>query len=123
MEKHGIDNLKKFILVFIQAGMVVEQVMEDGKVTWVEGVSAGVKLSPELMVLLNTDYALLAKEWLDLDGEENAALTAFVVEHLNLSNDVAEAFIERAFSLAIEISIVGQKIYGLFKGLKQDASA
>lgn len=118
MSNFGTKNLKSFLGVFIKAGMVIEPVLEDGKITLMEGLSSGAQLSGEFMAILNIDYSLLIKEWIDLNDEEMKDLDQFVRDNLQLANVDTELFIEQAFSIAIALSSEIKKALSLFKGLK-----
>lgn len=102
MEKIGIENLKKALLVVINLGESVDKALaDDGTVDLLEGI--GIASKAVKIWKVAKDFLVLKEEFLDIDEDEKAELVTYFSDELDLENDVTEVIIEKAFALLINL--------------------
>jgi len=98
----GIDELKEAAKAVIVFGTKLEEVLEDGKVTLMEGLSVVISTAPDAFELVR-DAKVIREEFLDLDPVEKQELLEYVVEELDLKADGVEAVAEAGFNVLISL--------------------
>lgn len=98
----GIENLKVAVLASVNFAEAIDKKMDDGKITLLEALSAGVGSFGDIVKVIKSGKAI-AEEFKDLDSDERTELSEYVAEELDLSNDKVEAIVEKSVSFLLSI--------------------
>ena len=94
-----LKEATKAVIVF---GSKLEEVLEDGKVTLMEGLSVVISTAPDVFEIVR-DANEIKEEFLDLDPLEKQKLLEYVVEELDLEADGVEAIAEAGFEVLMSL--------------------
>jgi hypothetical protein len=115
MEKHGIDQLEKVIVITVTIANTAGVVLEDGKVGFGD-IGALLKLGQVADLFAEVDFAATLPQAADLSAEELAKLKVSLVK-LDLPNDLVEQKIEALILGAGEFYLAVKKLVGLVKAV------
>lgn len=99
-----MENLKKAVSKLITTAMVVDQKMDDGKITIPEGMSIAVSAIGWVWIFKN--FKNVIEDFKGLDENGVATLTDQIRAELDLRNDVAEAVVEQALEIILRLAAV-----------------
>lgn len=99
-----MENLKKAVSKLITTAMVVDQKMDDGKITIPEGMSIAVSAIGWVWIFKN--FKAIIEDFTGLDEAGVGTLTDHVRTELDLRNDVAEAVVEQALEIILRLASV-----------------
>ena len=100
---YGIEKLKNALAFAINLGEALDKRLEDGKLSFVEGITLipSLKDLPEVI----SSSKDIWKEFLDLDSTEKDELISFIETELDLENDKVEDFIQTSLKFVSELSV------------------
>lgn len=101
-ETIGIEKIKEAAIAVIKFGKKLEDALEDGKLSFFEGLSLAIGSAPEAFALAQSAPQLKA-EFQDLSDDERVQLVDYVVEELDLNADGVEAVAEAGFELLLSL--------------------
>lgn len=99
-----MENLKKAVSKLITTAMVVDQKMDDGKITIPEGMSIAVSAIGWVWIFKN--FKAIIEDFTGLDEAGVAEITDHIRDELDLRNDVAEAVVEQALEIILRLTAV-----------------
>ena len=100
----GIEALKQAAKAVISFGDKLEDALEDGKLTFLEGITIAIGTAPDAFKLLQKEnIAELKEEFLDLDEDEKDELSVYVAEELDLDADTMEFIVEAGFDFLLSL--------------------
>lgn len=97
----GIENVKNDLATLAKIAKVVENALEDGKISVAEGIGISFKAVDLIKVIKN--LKTVKEELLDLDTTEAPELAAYFAEVFDLENDKAEEVVEQIVIFAITL--------------------
>jgi hypothetical protein len=99
----GIEKLKEAAKAVVDFGEKIEEALkDDGKLTFVEGITIAVGSAPEIFSMVK-DAGEIKDEFLDLDDIEREELSDFVASELDLNADGLEIVVEAGFELLVSL--------------------
>lgn len=98
----GIENIKKAAKAVIKFGVKLQEALEDGKFTMLEGISIAIGSAPDAFELATNAQELKA-EIQDLTKDEVVELVDYVVDELNLDNENVLEIIEAGVELLVAL--------------------
>ncbi|HQK28454.1 MAG TPA: hypothetical protein PLC85_11060 [Smithellaceae bacterium] len=104
LKKTKMENLKKAVSKVITTAMVVDQKLEDGKITMPEGMTIAVSAVGWIWIFKN--FRKVIEDFKALDEEGVATLIETIKSELDLRNDSAEAVVEQALEIIIRLAAV-----------------
>jgi len=119
MEKHGIDQLEKSIVIAVTIANTAGVVLEDGKVGFGD-IGALLKLGQVADLCAEVDFSAALPQLGDLSAAELAQLKMSLVK-LELPNDLVEQKIEALILGAGEFYLAVKKMIELAKSVVKPA--
>jgi len=109
MDIKDIKEMMKFV-INVTEGLV--KTLEDGKFKLTEVVHfiSSAQAAPAAF----TGMSNIPAEFSDMDAQEQAELIAYVQEEFDIPNDSVEAFVEKAFAVAVSVAALIQEGSELF---------
>jgi len=98
----GIEKLTEATMIAVSLAEGIDERLEDGKFTWLEGVTLIPKVIKVGYIINNAKDIWLEVQ--DLDEAERQQIVATLEEELDLSNDNIEIMVEQAWAVLIALS-------------------
>lgn len=114
--KQGVENTIILMDAVIGIGMDVAEVLEDKKVSWIEGVGLANNI-PNVMRAINAAKELPA-ELRDLDDAERDQIVAHFAAEFDLPSEELEEKLERVFAVAVGLGSEVMSIVDLVKDFR-----
>ena len=98
----GIEKIKNAAKAVIRFGNKLEDVLADGKVTFIEGITLAIGTAPDAFEVAQ-DAKEIKAEFKDLDDVERKVLVDYVVEELDLESEKVEDIAEAGFEFLLAL--------------------
>lgn len=102
--KYGVDEVLKVLVTVVEAGNVVDKLLNGGSVV------AIFSLTDEFAALATLDGAVFKAQVQELDADDRGKLVAALKAKLVLSDAKVEALIEEGVDLALDVVATLQKV-------------
>lgn len=113
MEKHGIDQLEKIVVIGVTLANAAGTALEDGKIG-LGDLGVLLKLSAVAPIFAEVDFSKALPEITDLSAPELAKIQA-AVNALELPNQGVESKVEVLFAAASKLYLSIKELLAVFK--------
>ena len=120
MEKKGIKGIKAITSMALAVGNAVDAAID--KET--EGIAKALPflaLSDELIALMSVEWSGIKDEYLDMDSDEKAELSALMKNKFDIKSDRTEEIIEKSLDLALKLEGIVKESVLLIKSLRAES--